>query len=148
MKPLTEALPDATPDHLWQLEQMFPDIPSPYDPLMRWVVIQDRGVVEKTRGGLWLSDISKEADEYQENIGRVLAVGPLAGYDDLSNDPDPMKRKLPGSPGFEVGDIVLCSRMDSTRQKIVEKDGRKTVIRLVPDRDVKARVNSVSQVAR
>jgi len=49
MKPLRDALPDATDDDLFQLEQMFPDLPSPYEPAHRWCVVQDRGVASGPR---------------------------------------------------------------------------------------------------
>jgi tRNA G37 N-methylase Trm5 len=86
-------------------------------------------------------------DEYQENIGRIVAVGPLAGYDELSGDPDPANRTLPGWPWYEVGDIVLCSRMSSTRQRIENEKGRVN-FRLIPYRDVMAKVVNVAQVLR
>ena len=140
MKTLSEALPDADENDLFQIEQMFPDLPSPYEPAMRWCVVQDRGAAEKTRGGILLADSVQEANEWQENIGRVLAVGPLAGYDELSGG------KLPGAELIQPGDIVLCSRLSSTRQKIVERDGRKMVVRMIPDRDIMAKVTSTAQV--
>lgn len=148
MKTLSDQFPNATEDQLWELEQMFPEVTSPYDPSGRWCVIQDRGVVEKTKHGIIRPDIVKEADEYQENVGRVLAMGPLAGYDELSADPDPERRRLPGWPYFDLGDIILCSRMSSTRQKIGEANGRKVVFRLIPDRDVMAKIKSIAQVMR
>ena len=97
-------------------------------------------MAERTKGGIIRPDMVKEADEWQENIGRVLAVGPLAGYDELSGG------TLPGADMIQPGDIVLCSRLSSTRQKIVERDGRKMVVRMIPDRDIMARVTSTAQV--
>jgi co-chaperonin GroES (HSP10) len=140
MKTLSEALPDATDGDLFQLEQAFPDLPSPYEPHGRWCVVQDRGQVTITAKGLHLPDEVQAANEWQENIGRVIAIGPLAGYDELSGG------KLPGAETLQLGDIVLCSRLSSTRQKIVERDGRKMVVRMIPDRDIMAKVTSTAQV--
>jgi co-chaperonin GroES (HSP10) len=142
MKPLRDALPDATENDLFELEQMFPDLPSPYDPLGRWCVVQDRGVAERTKGGIIRPDSVKEADAWQENIGRVLAIGPLAGYDELSGG------TLPGAEKIEVGDIVLCSRLSSSREELVERDGRKMTVRMIPDRDIMARVTTAARAMR
>lgn len=148
MKTLREALPDATDDHDWELSQRFPDVPLPYMPVGGYVLIQDRAVVERTKGGVLLSGISQEKNEYQEKLGRVVAVGQLAGYDNLSVDPDPEARKLPDWPWYQLGDLVLCSAFSSTRERAVEIDGRKITFRLVPYQDVMARVTSVQQVLR
>lgn len=148
MKSLREALPDATDAHDWELEQRFPNVPLPYQPVGGYVLIQDRAVVEKTKGGVLLSGISQEKDEYQEKLGRVVAVGSLAGYDNLSADPDPEARKLPDWPWYQLGDIVLCSAFSSTRERAVEVDGRKITFRLVPYQDVMAVVTSVQQALR
>lgn len=147
MKTLREALPDATDEHADELAQRFPDVPLPYMPVAGYVLIQDRAAIER-KGNIYLPDSVKEVDEYQEKLGRMVAMGSLAGYDNLSVDPDPADRKLPGWPWYEEGDIVVCSGFSSTREKTVEANGRKIVFRLVPYQDVMARVTSVQQALR
>lgn len=145
MIPLSEALPDATPDDLFQLEQAFPEIECPYDPLGIWCVVQDKSVVEKTKGGIYLADTVKEANEWQESVGRVLAMGPMCFHDELSSDPN---AKLPGWEKLKPGSIVLCSRLSSTRQRVCKVGDVQVVVRLIPYKDVMACITSTSQVLR
>lgn len=60
------------------IEEMFPYIDPEFSPFGHRVLVQVRRVVNKTKSGIILAKESKEAEAYNNTIGKVLSVGPLA----------------------------------------------------------------------
>lgn len=76
------------------------DVPTPEkvpQPVGYRVLIRPRGVIEKTKGGIYLTDNSKETQSYMNSVGQVIAMGPEC-YSD---------RK---APWCKVGDWVVFGR--------------------------------------
>ena len=96
-----------TPEQAAELAELFPAVPVPYRPTGRYVTIQDRLPRTKTKGGLILSDVSKDEDMLRMNIGRVAAIGPRAFTDPITGEAMP--------PEFAVGDYVRVPRYTKDR---------------------------------
>ena len=76
------------------------DVPTPEkvpQPVGYRVLIRPRGVIEKTKGGIYLTDNSKETQSYMNSVGQVIAMGPEC-YSDRKN------------PWCKVGDWVVFGR--------------------------------------
>jgi len=76
------------------------DVPTPEKtpaPVGYRILIRPRGVIEKTKGGIYLTDSNKETQSYLNSVGQVIAMGPEC-YSD---------RK---APWCKVGDWVVFGR--------------------------------------
>lgn len=60
------------------LEDAFPNVDFGVKPLGSRVLVQIRLPKEKTAGGIILSDYSKDAEQDNTQVAKVIAVGPLA----------------------------------------------------------------------
>ncbi len=76
------------------------------------VLVRPKAVEEKTSGGLYLPDSTKEKDEFGRTEGVLVAVSPLAfSYAEWPDEADKPK----------VGDRVFFSRYQAT--EITGRDG-------------------------
>ena len=142
--PIAEALPDATDEQVAQVGELFPEVPCPLKPCGGYVVVQDRMVLEKRKSGLLLSHLSQEDQQRAQTIGRVVQVGPTAGWDELNN------RHHPGWPWFEPGSFVKLSPHSTSRTK-ADHDAAaagQVIFREVQYRDVWAVITSAREVLR
>ena len=76
------------------------DVPTPEKvpaPVGYRVLIRPRGVIEKTKGGIYLTDSNKETQSYLNSVGQVIAMGPEC-YSDRKK------------PWCKVGDWVVFGR--------------------------------------
>ena len=76
------------------------DVPTPKDvpqPVGYRVLVRPRGVIEKTKGGIYLTDSNKETQSYLNSVGQVIAMGPEC-YSDRKK------------PWCKVGDHVVFGR--------------------------------------
>lgn len=60
------------------LADAFPDLPLPFTPLGNLVLVQIRQEAKVTSGGIKLPDSEQQTERDNTQIGRVVAVGPLA----------------------------------------------------------------------
>lgn len=98
--------------------------PSGIYPVEFKVLVRPIEVEEKTSGGIYLPDSTKERDQFAQMQGELVAISPLAFTYDSSIEWDQPK----------VGDRVLFAKYAGT---VVDgKDGKK--YRLVNDKDVAA----------
>jgi len=81
------------------------EVPTPKkipEPVGYRILIRPRGVTEKTKGGIILTDSSKEDQSYLNSVGQVIAMG-----DECYSD-----RK---KPWCKVGDWVIFGRYAGAR---------------------------------
>ena len=81
------------------------DIPTPEkipQPVGYRILIRPRGIIEKTKGGIILTDSSKDGQSYLNSVGQVIAMG-----DECYSD-----RK---KPWCKVGDWVIFGRYAGAR---------------------------------
>lgn len=139
---IADALPDATEAELGRLDGFFPALSCPYDPFQGWVIVQDRTVPKQTAKGVWLPDVTREMDKMRESVARIAAIGPLAGWDELSAD------YLPQWPWFHVGTFVKLSPHGAARWETEGDDGAEGVFRPVHFKDIIGGIKSVREVLR
>ena len=81
------------------------DVPTPEKvpkPVGYRILIRPRGTIEKTKGGIILTDSSKEDQSYLNSVGQIIAMG-----DECYSD-----RK---KPWCKVGDWVIFGRYAGAR---------------------------------
>lgn len=103
-----EALPDATEADLAQLKLLFPASPVPFRPTGKLVLVQDRSPRGKI-GSIIIHHETQTKDSFTERMGRIISLGPMCFWDDLSGG------RLPGAPWFVPGEFVLLPKFSSTR---------------------------------
>lgn len=94
-------------------------------PMEYKVLVKPIEVKEKTAGGLYIPETTKEKDEYARTEGTLIDVSPLAfGFDDW---PEGARKPKPG-------DVVLFARYNA--QEVTGIDGQKYW--LMTDRSIEA----------
>ena len=97
----------------------------------RMVVLPCKGV-EKTKGGLLLTDKAIEEQQLTTNVGLILNMGPDAYAD---------KNKFPNGPWCKKGDWVVFARYAGSRVKIEGGE-----IRILNDDEVLAKLKDPKDV--
>lgn len=87
---------------------------------------------DKTKGGVFLSDLTRKEDEYQGKVGLVLKKGPLAFIDDQHN-------QFRGQD-VEVGDWIGIRPGDGWPLSLMGVEG-KVACRMVEDVHIKMRLS-------
>jgi len=81
------------------------DVPTPKkvpQPVGYRILIRPRGVIEKTKGGIILTDSSKDGQSYLNSVGQVIAMGEEC-YSDRKK------------PWCKIGDWVIFGRYAGAR---------------------------------
>jgi co-chaperonin GroES (HSP10) len=113
---IAEALPDFDlGKHGARLAVRFPIGLPPYKPNGHWVLVQDRSQLGMSPGGVIFTDTQQQRDAQEEFLGRVIAIGQMAGYDKINDRP------VPGWPWFQPGSFVALPRYSTNRHQ--EKKG-------------------------
>jgi len=110
-------------------EQEMSKVPNPTG--WRIVILPHKGV-EKTKGGVILSDQLIQEQQWTTNVGLVLKLGPLAYRD---------KKKFPTGPWCKEQDWVIFARYAGSRLRI---DGGE--LRILNDDEILGVVNSPEDV--
>ena len=97
----------------------------------RMVVLPHKGV-DKTKGGLLLTDKAIEEQQLTTNVGLILNMGPDAYAD---------KSKYPNGPWCKTGDWVIFARYAGSRVKI---DGGE--IRILNDDEILSTVEDPTDI--
>ena len=116
------------------IDEMFPRVDPEFDVFGTRVLVQIKRVVSRTKGGLFIVEDTKETEAWNQQIGKVIQVGPLA-----------FKRRDIGAPWPEgawanVGDYVRFLRHIGDRMVIPDPDGQGPVaLLLLNDSDLLGR---------
>ena len=110
-------------------EEEMSKVPTPTG--WRIVILPHKGV-EKTKGGVILSDQLIQEQQWTTNVGLVLKLGPLAYRD---------KKKFPTGPWCKEQDWVIFARYAGSRLKI---DGGE--LQILNDDEILGVVNSPEDV--
>ena len=113
-----------------RIEQKVMDrIPAPTG--WRIVILPYRGT-EKTKGGIVLSDQTRQREQAATVCGYVLSVGPLAYADEV---------KFPSGPWCKKGDWIVFGRYAGARLPIDEGE-----IRIINDDEVLALIQNPEDI--
>lgn len=104
---------------------------------MNSILILPHKLPEKTTGGIYLADRTKDEDRWQGKVGLVLKIGPTAFHDDAVN-------KF-GGDSVKPGDWVLTRATDGYE---IQLGGRSDgiVCKLVSDTHIRAVVDDPDMV--
>ena len=99
------------------LEEAFPNVDPMIKPLGARVLVQLRAVKERvSSAGIVLPDEVKETEKWNTQVGKVLAVGPIAFKKRDSNEP------WPEGAWAEVGDFVRVVKWGGDRWEVDYED--------------------------
>lgn len=123
-----------TPQEQQEIKDAFPDIDPGYVPNGNRVIVQLRVLPEKTKGGIILTQASADQALYEEQIGRVVAIGSSAFHSQTTMTP------WPEGEWYGVGDYVRVPKFggDKTWTKI--SDDKKGLFILFFERDILGRI--------
>jgi len=116
------------------LSEAFPEVGVPFEPYGSRVVVQMRRLSTKTRGGIVVVEDTRETAKWNNQIGKVVALGPLS-----------FCHRDTGKPWAEgnwckVGDYVRVPRWDGDRIEVPIKDEDPVVLVLFQDYQLLGRV--------
>ena len=84
------------------------DVPTPEkvpQPVGYRILLRPRGVVQKTKGGIILTETNKDSQTYLNSVGQIIAMGPEC-YSDRKK------------PWCKVGDWVIFGRYAGARVSV------------------------------
>lgn len=102
--------------------ELFPVVDPEFRPYGHRVVVQVRRVVNKTKSGIILSTSAKETEIYNSQVGKIIAMGPLAFRMRSTGEP------WPEGVWGKVGDYVKVPRWGGDRWTIGLNDGLEPVM--------------------
>jgi co-chaperonin GroES (HSP10) len=112
----------------YTVEQLFPDVTIKEHAAGCKILVQELHVPEKTKGGVFITQDSRDVVQADNCCGKVISVGQCAFRERDTGD------RWPGYPWCEVGDYVRFPRFSS--QYRIVKDGIRFVY--VNDTDIGA----------
>lgn len=126
------------PETSSEIDHAFPEVDFGIKPLGSRVLVQIRRPVEKTKGGIILSNYTKEAEQDNTQVAKVIAVGPLAYHNRDTMQP------WPEGAWCKVGDIVFVPKYAGARYRraIPGKPEEKVEFVLFNDLDMQGLIDS------
>lgn len=112
----------------------FPTVDPGATPLGSRVLVQFRAPKKKSKGGIILVDDTVETEKWNTQVGRVVALGPLAfkSRDKMSDWPEGAWAK--------VGDFVRASKYGGDRWEVADESGEPVLFAIFNDLDLIAKV--------
>jgi co-chaperonin GroES (HSP10) len=112
------------------LEQAFPPADPQTRPLGPRVLVQLRRTSNKTKSGLILVEETKETVKWNNQVAKVISLGPLAfkNREDASDWPEGMWVK--------PGDFIRCPRWGGDRIEVAVKDGDPIIFVIFNDHEI------------
>ena len=86
----------------WATDNSIPTPTKVPEPVGYRILIRPRGIIEKTKGGIILTDSSKDSQAYLNSVGQIIAMGEEC-YSDRKK------------PWCKVGDWVIFGRYAGAR---------------------------------
>ena len=107
------------------IEELWPEVDQQFKPYGHRVLVQVRRTVNRTKGGILLTDNTKETEAWNMQVGKLIAVGPGAYKNRVTGQDWPEG----GWPG--PGSFVRFARWSGDRITIPMEDGGEPVTVLV-----------------
>lgn len=117
-----------------ELAAAFPDISPGVFPLGSRIVVQIRSVKNKTKGGIILTQDSKETEKWNTQVAKVRRVGPLSYQNRDTMQP------WPEGAWCKEGDYVRVPKYLQDRWEVAHGDDA-VLFMIVNDLDVLARLD-------
>lgn len=117
-----------------EMAAAFPDVDPGHKPYGTRVLIQLRSAREKSKGGIILVDADKESEKWNTQVGKVIAIGPVAFV-----NRDTLK-SWPEKAWCKVGTFVRIPKYNQDKWEVKRDDGSAVLFMLVKDVDLLAEV--------
>ncbi len=118
----------------YTLEQAFPEAPLPMTVFGTRVLVQLRSPANKTKGGIALPEHTQQREADIVQVGKVLAVGPVAFCNRNTG------QKWPEQDWAHVGEFIFTPRYGGDRWKIKNAAGEEVFYGLFNDLDLSGKV--------
>lgn len=102
---------------MYNLETAFPNVDPGVAPLGSKVLLQIRATRSKSRGGVILPAETSEVERWNQQVAKVIAVGPLAFRNRQTMD------LWPEGAWVKPGDFVRCPKYGGDRWEVELDDG-------------------------
>lgn len=114
------------------LEEAFPDVDPGISPFGSRVIIQVRTAKGKTKGGILLAAETKDTEQWNTQVGKVVATGPLAFRSRTTGKP------WPEGVWCEVGQFVRFPKHvgDKWQVAIPDREGEDALFAMFNDGDL------------
>lgn len=99
------------------LEEAFPEVDPGIRPFGSRVLVQMRRAKGKTKGGILLVADTKDSEIWNGQVGKVIAMGPIAYCDRKTGEP------WPEGKWCEVGDYVRTAKFGGDKWQIPLPNG-------------------------
>ena len=114
-----------------ELQSAFPEIEPGAKPLGSRILVQLKTVGKKTKSGLILVEETKEVEQYNTQVARVIRVGPIAYHNRDTGKP------WPEGTWAKPGDFVRVPRFGGDRWEVVINEaGEKALFCVFNDHEV------------
>jgi co-chaperonin GroES (HSP10) len=123
-----------TPLSYESLQQAFPDVDSGVIPLGARVLVQLKRTANVTKSGLVIVEETKETVKWNNQVARVVALGPIA-YKNRET-----ARDWPEGAWVAAGDYVRVPRWGGDRIEIPVKDGEPVTFAIFQDHEIISKV--------
>jgi len=115
----------------FSMEENFPEVKLDFEPFGTRVVVQLRRVISKTSSGIFLGKETKDTEAWNMQVGKVLAVGPLAFKNRRTGE------EWPEKAWCKTGDYVRFQRHVGDRLSVkVDDDGEPIALLILNDADL------------
>jgi co-chaperonin GroES (HSP10) len=95
-----------------EMRWAFPDVPCGVIPLGGRVIVQLRRIKRKTAGGILIVEETKENEKWNNMVGKVIAIGPLAFKNRET------MQSWPEGVWAEIGDFVRVPKWGGDRWEV------------------------------
>jgi co-chaperonin GroES (HSP10) len=111
------------------LEDAFPEIDPGVKPLGSRVVVQIRRAKRKTKGGIILAEDSRDTEQWNTQVAKVVAIGPLAYKNRTTMEP------WPEGAWVQIGSFIRAPKYGGDRWSVATEDGE-IVFAMFNDMDI------------
>ncbi len=125
------------------LEWYWPAVDPGHQPLGARVLVQVRRVKERSKGGLVLVTDTKDTEIWNTQVGKVIAVGPLAFRNRETNE------YWPEGVWAQVGEFVRIPRYSGDRWSLpVPGEDEPALFTIINDHEIIAKVTMDPRLVR
>ena len=121
-------------DVVASLMEAFPDVTCNTEPLGGRVLVQLRRMAPKTKSGIVLVEDTRDTVKWNNQVGKVVALGPLAFRNRET------KELWPEGAWVKLGDYVRVPRWDGDRIEVPVKDEDPVIFVLFNDTQLLGRI--------
>lgn len=116
------------------LDEAFPPCDPGVEPYGSRILVQVRTPKKVTKGGIHLISDARETEQYNTQVGKVLAIGALAFKNRTTMEP------WPEGEWCGVGEFVRIPRYGGDRWSVTTEDGEPAILVIFNDLDIVGKV--------